>query len=263
MTSRLILLLVLPCFVVGCAKGAPIGASTHGSGVDLGEGNGGAYIADAATFMSDGAHSDGAVAGSGCTALGNSGVIDAASGQCVFRVCASSTECTTKALPIGGIGARPLDGRFPVTATITNVSLVTATYQAVSIPNATNLCAKYGAGYWAHVRRADVPSCGYNYGLTAPSGVAGAFDAADLPLCSLAYASVFGNASGVPDASFSVTGIPIIEAVWCKKAADTTGGPGTVTPPAFGSYNALPFDTDPHDNSDPRYQPAATGGNGV
>jgi hypothetical protein len=163
---------------------------------------------------------------------------------------------------MSGIGARPIDGRFPVTATITNVSGVMGTYQATSTPNATALCARYGADYWAHLRRADMPNCGYNYGLGIASNTMGAFDAEDYPLCLLTYADTPGNVTGLPDYSFQASGIPIIDQVWCKKTADTLGAPTGVNPPAFNSYNTLTFDADPHDNSDPRYQYMPPSGGG-
>ena len=200
----------------------------------------------------------------GCIVAGVAGSFDAQSGKCVYRICANNAECTAKAAPITGIGARPIDGRFPVAATITNVSNVTATYPAVSVPNATNLCAHYGAEYWAHTRRADVPNCGADYGMARASNSTGGFSAQEFPLCALAYASVPNNSSGVPDSAFQVTGIPIIDSVWCKKAPDTTGADNGIVPPAFNSFNALPFDTDPHDNNDPRYvgQPVDPGSGG-
>ncbi len=193
------------------------------------------------------------IAPKGCIVAGVAGAFDAQSGKCVYRICANSAECTAKASPITGIGARPIDGRFPVAATIKNVSNVTATYPEVSTSNATNLCAHYGGDYWAHTRRADVPNCGSNYGMARASNATGGFTAQEYPLCTLAYASVPNNSSGVPDSSFQVTGIPIIDSVWCKKTPDTTGADNGIVAPALNSFNALPFDTDPHDNNDPRY----------
>jgi hypothetical protein len=191
----------------------------------------------------------------GCTVGGSAGSIDTASGKCVYQLCANDSECTNKAAPMTGIGTRPLDGRFPVTVTITNVASVSGTYQAASTPNAVALCARYGADYWAHVRRAVTPTCGAKYGLANASNPNGSsFDAEDYQLCLLSYSDFPGNVTGLPDSAFQVSGIPIIDQVWCQKTADSKGTPTGITPPAINSYNALPFDTDPHDNSDPRYQ---------
>lgn len=243
--------------VAGCASAvSPIGSAT--SPVD-----GGGKADTPSDLAGFGVTVDAAMAPSGgCSVGGVAGAIDSSSGKCVYRLCASSTECTAKASPMSGIGARPIDGRFPVMATITNLSNVTDTYPAVSTPNATALCARYGSEYWAHVRKATLPSCGSGYGLARASNASGAFDAQDYPLCSLAYAAFPNNPTGKPDSAFPITGIPLIEEVWCKKTAESTGAATGVTPPTFNSFNTLPFDTDPHDNYDPRYQYVDPGGGG-
>ncbi len=149
------------------------------------------------------------------------GNYNSATGKCVFPVCngANSSDCDTKT-----DAGREIDARLPQ---------MTA--------NVKNLCKKYNADYdFYYVQRTSViPNCGYYYGLAYATNTTGGFSWNQQPLC---Y---------VRD-----TGFPVPTAVWCSQT--TPAGrflpePGSLPTLTKGTYNSVPFDSDPHDNSSPRY----------
>ncbi len=143
------------------------------------------------------------------------------SGKCIFDLCdgTTSADCTNKV----GTG-HELDGRLPT-----------------AISNAQNLCKKYGADYdYYDMNRLTVhPSCGYYYGLSYPTNTSGGFTWTQDPLCLV-----------------TDTGFPVIGTVWCSVTTPANSylpEAGVLPTLTKGYYNSVPFDADPHDNTDPRY----------
>ncbi len=165
----------------------------------------------------------------GCTAnwakaSGVVGSYNSATGLCIFKACSSNADCISK------VGAASyLDGRQPQTLT-----------------NGINFCNAAGAQYYSQARVTVRPNCGYYYNLNNAIDSAGHFAGSQVPLCYLS----------------ADTGIPTISEVWCMKAPASTNTTPFSGQPASGSMNTLPYDSDPHDNSDPRYAPPPPPDNG-